>query len=51
MKSTEKETEVAKAKDKEVKKKKNPVILHPQKDNVPAVVMPFNPSTGSMGSM
>lgn len=50
VKSTEKETEVAKAKENTTKKKKNQVILHPSKDNVPHVVLPFNPLVSPGGS-
>ena len=47
--ASEKDTEVAKAKDKVLKGKKNKVVMHPQKDNVPHVVMPFNPGIGNIG--
>ena len=45
--ASEKDTEVAKAKDKVLKGKKNKVVMHPQKDNVPHVVLPFNPLVGN----
>ena len=45
--ASEKDTAVAQAKDKMLKGKKNKVVMNPQKDNVPHVVLPFNPLVGN----